>query len=128
MKKVKTRRNCLRRAGFEKWLGLLGGFVKEEKMRFVMGPPTRDESLLRRSRKSEVDITSGEGGDKGGDKKPQNPRERQRHSFDETDSGGGSGKKKEEERRSKMCERVEERVRRRCCLRSVVFRLDLMRR
>ena len=32
--------------------------------------------------------------------------------------------------RSKMCERVEERgkVERRCCLGSVVFRLDLMRR
>ena len=98
MKKVKTRRNCLRRAGFEKWLGLLGGFVKEKKMWFVTGPPTRDESLLRRSRKSEVDITGEEGGDKGGDKKPQNPRERQRHGFDETDSGGGSGKKQEEAR------------------------------
>ena len=42
MKKVKTRRNCLRRAGFEKWLGLLRGFEKKKKMWFVMGPPTRD--------------------------------------------------------------------------------------
>ena len=62
-------------------------------MRGVIGSPTRDESLLRRSRKSEVDITGEEGGDKGGDKKPQNPRERQIYGFDETDSGGGSGKK-----------------------------------
>ena len=92
-KKVKTRRNCLRRAGFEKWLGLLGGFEKKKKMRGVIGSPTRDESLLRRSRKSEVDITDEEGGDKGGDKKPQNPRERQIYGFDETDSGGASGKK-----------------------------------
>ena len=94
-KKVKTRRNCLRRAGFEKWLGLLGGFVKEKNMWFVTGPPTRDESLLRRSRKSEVDITGEEGGDKGGDRKPQNTRERQIYGFDETDSGGGSGKKQD---------------------------------
>ena len=59
---------------------------EKKKMRGVIGSPTRDESLLRRSRKSEVDITGEEGGDKGGDKKPQNPSERQRHGFDETDS------------------------------------------
>ena len=93
-------------------------FEKKKKMRGVIGSPTRDESLLRRSRKSEVDITGEEGGDKGGDKKPQNSREKQRHDFDETDSGGGSGKKQEEAR----C------VKGRCCLCSVVFRLDLMRR
>ena len=70
-------------------------FEKKKKMRGVIGSPTRDESLLRRSRKSEVDITGEEGGDKGGDKKPQNSREKQRHDFDETDSGGGSGKKQD---------------------------------
>ena len=32
-KKEKTRRNCLRRAVFEEWLGLLGGFENKKKMR-----------------------------------------------------------------------------------------------
>ena len=76
-------------------VGTPWSFEKKKKMRGVIGSPTRDESLLRRSRKSEVDITGEEGGDKGGDKKPQNPRERQIYGFDETDSGGGSGKKQD---------------------------------